>query len=370
MRQLFAWSVLFMIIGTSYAQKKTYHNDFTVSTPYRPIKKKDARFYRKVQPQAEGLFVQQYDKSTGKLAMEGITMAQTPDEENPMPGRDQVKHGTWTYYHPNGIKALTITYQEGVPVDTAYQWHSNGLKDRIGVFGPMKPLVYQPDFQILQAWDRIGHPLVTDGTGEITWANSMYPNPESLLDTWPTWSGKVAKGRNTGAWKKMGSSTNVLAEMNYKEGKLDGPYKGYRADGSLFSQGQYKEDQLEGYWEYLGYDDIPYHVDTFEVEEPKNDSLVIETEVEPSPLNMLEVVNAIGYPEFARDKNIQGQAIVRILVNEKGSPSRIHVVEDVHPVLITQVLQHIKSLKFSPAMINGESIPFWVNIPFNFRLIY
>ncbi|MEO0582753.1 MAG: TonB family protein, partial [Bacteroidota bacterium] len=66
---------------------------------------------------------------------------------------------------------------------------------------------------------------------------------------------------------------------------------------------------------------------------------------------MPEVVAAIGYPEFARDKKIQGQVIVKLSINEKGSPIRIHIVEDIHPVLITQVLQHIKSLRFSPASI-------------------
>ena len=103
-------------------------------------------------------------------------------------------------------------------------------------------------------------------------------------------------------------------------------------------------------------------------DEPDIDTYVF-ADVEPKPLNMKAVQDQIGYPQAAVDSGIQGQVILRVLVDESGKYLNHKVVKGAHPLLSTAVAEHIAELSFSPAMREGKAIKFWVNIPFNFRMI-
>ncbi len=95
----------------------------------------------------------------------------------------------------------------------------------------------------------------------------------------------------------------------------------------------------------------------------------ISVEEEPTPVNIDDIVSLIGYPQIARDAGIQGQVVVRVLVNKTGNYDRHRVVKSVHPILDEAVEQHLSKLKFTPAIQGGRPIKFWVNIPFNFKLL-
>lgn len=95
----------------------------------------------------------------------------------------------------------------------------------------------------------------------------------------------------------------------------------------------------------------------------------IFAEKEPKPLNMGDIQRAIGYPQIARDAGIDGNVIVRVLVDETGKYSRHKVISQVHPVLTKAVEEHIDKLRFTPAIQGGKPTKFWVNIPFNFKLL-
>ncbi|MEM8898472.1 MAG: M56 family metallopeptidase [Bacteroidota bacterium] len=90
---------------------------------------------------------------------------------------------------------------------------------------------------------------------------------------------------------------------------------------------------------------------------------------EPFPVNMKEVQKAIGYPEAAREAKIEGNMMVRVLVNEEGKYSKHTVVKQVHPTLAEPVEAHISKLVFTPAIKDGKPIKCWINIPFNFILL-
>lgn len=102
-------------------------------------------------------------------------------------------------------------------------------------------------------------------------------------------------------------------------------------------------------------------------EEPSPDDFIMVTQ-EPSPLNMEEVSRLIGYPKAASKKNIQGQVVIRVLIDKEGNYKRHTVVRKAHPLLQNAVEAHITKLKFSPAIQGDEPIMFWVNIPLNFKL--
>lgn len=88
----------------------------------------------------------------------------------------------------------------------------------------------------------------------------------------------------------------------------------------------------------------------------------------PMPLNLPLIIKYIGYPAYAREQGIQGQEIIRVLINEEGAPVTWVVVQKAHTVLHTAIEPHLSLLRFSPAKHKGDLIEFWVNIPFNFRL--
>lgn len=92
-------------------------------------------------------------------------------------------------------------------------------------------------------------------------------------------------------------------------------------------------------------------------------------EEEPKPVNMADIQRAIGYPQIARDAGIEGNVVVRVLVDELGNYKRHKIINQVHPILAKAVEKEINKLKFTPAIQGGKPIPFWVNIPFNFKLI-
>lgn len=95
----------------------------------------------------------------------------------------------------------------------------------------------------------------------------------------------------------------------------------------------------------------------------------IAADKEPQPLNLQEIKQAIGYPRIARDAGIEGNVVVRVLVDKDGKYLRHQVLNGVHPLLHQVVEQHLNKLKFTPALKNGAPMRFWVNIPFSFRLL-
>ena len=103
-------------------------------------------------------------------------------------------------------------------------------------------------------------------------------------------------------------------------------------------------------------------------EEPDVNGFIVVSE-EPEPLNMPEVRMIIGYPDEARDKNIQGQVVVRILVDEKGNYVKHVMIKSVHPSLDNAVVANLHKLKFSPAKRGEKPVKFWVNVPFRFKLM-
>ncbi|MDW3650586.1 MAG: M56 family metallopeptidase [Bacteroidia bacterium] len=95
----------------------------------------------------------------------------------------------------------------------------------------------------------------------------------------------------------------------------------------------------------------------------------IKVNQEPRPINEEDVKKLIGYPRMAIDAYIQGQVVFRVLVDQYGRIQKYQVVNEVHPILVAAVEKHIEKMIFTPAMKEGMPVKFWVNIPFNFKLL-
>ncbi len=103
--------------------------------------------------------------------------------------------------------------------------------------------------------------------------------------------------------------------------------------------------------------------------QPQDQELLTEVDVEPKPLNMIDVQRNIGYPQAARDNDIQGLVIAKVLVSKEGEYISNTIINSPDPVLTKAVQAQIKELRFEPAKKDGKAVQFYVNIPFNFKLI-
>ncbi|MDB4285912.1 energy transducer TonB [bacterium] len=105
-----------------------------------------------------------------------------------------------------------------------------------------------------------------------------------------------------------------------------------------------------------------------EAAEPDINAFIFDAE-EPKPRNMDDIRKMIGYPEIAKDAGIEGQVVVRVLVDKLGNYKKHKVIKKVHPILAEACEKQVPKLKFTPAIQGGKPIPFWVNIPFKFKLL-
>ncbi len=89
----------------------------------------------------------------------------------------------------------------------------------------------------------------------------------------------------------------------------------------------------------------------------------MDLEEEPRPLNMDQFRQAIEYPELAKDMEITGKVVVRILVDSAGNYVKHILLRSPHPLLSNAIESKLPMLKFTPAIQNNKPVNFWVTIP-------
>ena len=115
-------------------------------------------------------------------------------------------------------------------------------------------------------------------------------------------------------------------------------------------------------WDTVEEEEIPK-----ENGEPDPNAFIL-LDKEPVPLNRDEVVEMIGYPPMAREAEIEGKVILRILIDEEGNYKRHIVIRDPHPMLRKAVEKKIDQLKWEPGLWKDKPQSVWVTIPFNFQI--
>ena len=106
-------------------------------------------------------------------------------------------------------------------------------------------------------------------------------------------------------------------------------------------------------------------IDVEEKEEPNAGDFIFVSH-EPEPVNMDDVKELIGYPALAIENGIQGEVMVRVLVDKEGRYRRHKVTKKAHPLLAEAVEKQIPKLVFTPALQGNKPVMFWVNVPFRF----
>ncbi len=74
------------------------------------------------------------------------------------------------------------------------------------------------------------------------------------------------------------------------------------------------------------------------------------------------------YSKEARAKNIHGNVLVAMTVNEKGKPVDVHVVRGIGYGLDEKAVESVKHYKFRPASKDGVPVAFPLKVEVNFQL--
>lgn len=92
-------------------------------------------------------------------------------------------------------------------------------------------------------------------------------------------------------------------------------------------------------------------------------------EKEPQAVNMDELKGLIGYPPMAKEAEIEGKVVMRVMISPTGDYVKHIVLKDPHPILTKAVEAKISHLKMTPGIQAGKPIKVWVTLPFDFKLL-
>lgn len=81
-----------------------------------------------------------------------------------------------------------------------------------------------------------------------------------------------------------------------------------------------------------------------------------------------ELQSRVVYPEDARQAGIRGRVIVRVLVDDSGTPIAHSILESAHALLTEAAIEALMNTRFVPAQRDGKSVTCWVYVPVTFKL--
>ena len=75
------------------------------------------------------------------------------------------------------------------------------------------------------------------------------------------------------------------------------------------------------------------------------------------------------YPAMAKRRGYQGEVVLHVLVDSRGSVSEIEIkATSGHSILDRAALAAVKRWRFFPATVGGKPVAMWVDVPIDFRL--
>lgn len=74
------------------------------------------------------------------------------------------------------------------------------------------------------------------------------------------------------------------------------------------------------------------------------------------------------YPEEARKNKIQGQVILKAVINEKGSVTTVEAVESPDPMLTDAAIEAVKQWTYKPATKKGKAVKVHLTVTVSFKL--
>ena len=83
---------------------------------------------------------------------------------------------------------------------------------------------------------------------------------------------------------------------------------------------------------------------------------------------MASLLQAVKYPTIARKQGVEGNVIVKIVVDEEGNPSAPIIMRSPSPLLEDAAVKAVMKQQFEPGRQRGRAVKVEVVIPVKFRL--
>ena len=81
-----------------------------------------------------------------------------------------------------------------------------------------------------------------------------------------------------------------------------------------------------------------------------------------------ELGRALRYPETARRNGLEGEVVLRILIDKTGLVADIKVDRSTNPAFEAEAIRAVRKTSFTPAIQQGRPIAVWIQIPVLFKL--
>lgn len=125
-------------------------------------------------------------------------------------------------------------------------------------------------------------------------------------------------------------------------------------DGGFFSEGETEISTV------ITLEEAP----AYEESELPDPTQFYHTDERPEPLNLEEVRAKVQLPQVLAATGYTTMVPVRVLVSPTGEYVKHKILVDRHPVAMKVVEDHVSELRFSPAILDGEPIFYWINVEF------
>jgi TonB family protein len=175
----------------------------------------------------------------------------------------------------------------------------------------------------------------------------------------------------------------IASRISYKDGKRAGKATYYFLNGKTLKTGVFKDDKESGIWSYYEENGKLSFEWDFEKnpiltkEEPKLKTRPINLVLESQPgfpggLTALMgfLKNNIHYPEYEKDRGIQGTVFLSFLVGTNGMIDQIKVLRSVKGSkdLENESIRVVKAMpRWKPGIMNGRVVKVQFNLPVTFR---
>ncbi len=173
----------------------------------------------------------------------------------------------------------------------------------------------------------------------------------------------------------------VSSRDNYQDGKMNGESHVYYDSGELFYTENYLKGNRQDLMVYykngvLKRKEIYTGDKMYECYKPNGEKAEFyEFMVQAVYPNggfagvQKYIFENLRYPGEAVDKGIMGKVIIGFSVSKTGEITNVKVRKSVHPLLDAEAIRIVKSMpKWTPGMLDGETVDSYFSLPINFNL--
>lgn len=183
--------------------------------------------------------------------------------------------------------------------------------------------------------------------------------------------GNFKADERNGPWEYWHLNGKIRAKINYRSGVMHGDFEWYDEEGTLNYRGNYEnglptfdEKLIDGEWttNYEGRFTDPYLVGCEGISNSERKTC--------SDDRILEYMyRDIDYPELAREQGVQGLAVFRVVVDEKGRIEKIVAMRGLSNAITRNSIKLLSDLPaMNPATEDKVPVSSTFIVPIRFRL--